>query len=58
MTSLLNMAQLNPMHVSSQDRLDMIALKMKDSDIVTLIGTRFCIEVERLGPHGRHGFWN
>ena len=44
MTSLLNIAQLNPMHVSSQDRLDMIALKMKDFDIVTLIGTRYKLQ--------------
>ena len=41
MSSLLNLAQLNPMHASSQDRLDMIALHMKDFDIVTLIGTKY-----------------
>ena len=41
MSSILNIAQLNPMHVSSQDRLDMIALQMKDFDIITLIGTKY-----------------
>ena len=41
MASILNIAQLNPMHVSSQDRLDAIALQMKDFDIVTLIGTKY-----------------
>ena len=41
MSSLLNLAQLNPMHASSQDRLDTIALHMKDFDIVTLIGTKY-----------------
>ena len=29
------------MHASSQDRLDMIALHMKDFDIVTLTGTKY-----------------
>ena len=29
------------MHVSSQDRLDMIAMHMRDFDIVTLIGTKY-----------------
>ena len=33
MSSLLNLAQLNPMHASSQDRLDIIALHMNDFDI-------------------------
>ena len=41
MSSLLNVAQLNPMHASSQDRLDTIAFHMKDFDIVTLIGTKY-----------------
>ena len=41
MASILNIAQLNPMHVSSQDRLDMIALQMRDFDIITLIGTKY-----------------
>ena len=41
MASILNIAQLSPMHVSSQDRLDMIALQMKDFDIITLTGTKY-----------------
>ena len=41
MASILNIAQLSPMHVSSQDRLDMIALQMRDFDIITLIGTKY-----------------
>ena len=41
MSSILNIAQLNPMHVSSQDRLDMIAFQMRDFDIITLIGTKY-----------------
>ena len=41
MASILNIAQLNPMHVSSQERLDIIALQMKDFDIITLTGTKY-----------------
>ena len=40
-TAVLNIAQLNPMHANSPDRIDTIVHHMKDFDIVTLIGTKY-----------------